>query len=58
VIERRAQGDLPRKHHVALRGPDGRLRYEHCFTPEGFDGPYTILYHLERPHEASAGEPA
>jgi homogentisate 1,2-dioxygenase len=58
MIERTSQGELPRKHHVALRGGDGRLRYEHCFTRQGFDGPYTILYHLERPHEAGQAEPA
>jgi homogentisate 1,2-dioxygenase len=43
-------GDVPRKHHIQLRGNDGALRYEECFTRDGFDGPYTILYHLRRPH--------
>jgi homogentisate 1,2-dioxygenase len=43
-------GDVPRKHHVQLRGDDGALRFEECFTRDGFDGPYTILYHLRRPH--------
>ena len=46
MIERQHQGELPQKQHRALRGSDGRLRYEHCFTRQGFDGPYTILYHL------------
>lgn len=58
MIERQRHGELPRKQHAALRGVDGRLRYEHCFTRQGFDGPYTILYHLERPHEALLAEPA
>ena len=40
----------PRKHHIQLRGADGALRFEECFTRDGFDGPYTILYHLRRPH--------
>jgi homogentisate 1,2-dioxygenase len=43
-------GDLPRKHHIQLRGDDGALRFEECFTRDGFDGPYTIMYHLRRPH--------
>ena len=33
-----------------LRDAGGELRYEECFTRDGFDGPYTILYHLSRPH--------
>lgn len=52
MLERRAQGELPRKPHTELRGPGGRLRYEECITRSGFDGPYTILYHERRPHEA------
>jgi homogentisate 1,2-dioxygenase len=43
-------GDVPRKHHIQLRSNDGALRYEECFTRDGFDGPFTILYHLRRPH--------
>ena len=35
--------------------PSGELRYEECFTRDGFDGPYTILYHLRRPHTQRAG---
>lgn len=49
MLERRAAGELPPKHHVALRDAAGRLRYEECLTREGFEGPYTILYHRERP---------
>jgi homogentisate 1,2-dioxygenase len=43
-------GEVARKHHVQLRGPGDELRYEECFTRDGFEGPYTILYHLRRPH--------
>ena len=50
MLDRVAVGELPRKHHIALRGAGGELRYEECFTRDGFDGPYTILYHLRRPH--------
>lgn len=52
MLERLVVGDVPRKHHLALRGADGELRYEHCMTRDGFDGPYTIAYHLRRPHTA------
>ena len=50
MLDRMQLGDVPRKHHVQLRGAGGELRYEECFTRDGFDGPYTILYHLRRPH--------
>jgi homogentisate 1,2-dioxygenase len=50
MLDRMQLGEVARKHHTQLRGPDGALRYEECFTRDGFDGPYTILYHLRRPH--------
>ncbi len=49
MLDRMAVGDLPPKHHLALRGRQGELRYEHCLTRSGFDGAYTILYHEHRP---------
>lgn len=56
MLDRWSAGELPRKHHVALRGPEGELRFEECITRLGFDGPYTILYHRERPHLQRAAE--
>jgi homogentisate 1,2-dioxygenase len=56
VIDRMQLGEVPPKHHVASRGPDGRLRWEECLTRQGFDGPYTILYHQDRPHEQLAAD--
>lgn len=53
MIERRCAGQLPDKHHRALRGAKGELRYETCLTRDGFDGPYTISYHLGRPQAMS-----
>lgn len=50
MIDRMQVGEVAKKHHVQLRGPDGELRFEECFTRDGFDGPYTIMYHLRRPH--------
>lgn len=51
MLDRMQVGEVPAKHHIALRGPKGELRWEECLTREGFEGPYTILYHLRRPHE-------
>ena len=56
TIERLAFGDIPKKHHIQLRGADGALRWEECFTREGFDAAYTIAYHLHRPHEQTFAE--
>jgi homogentisate 1,2-dioxygenase len=50
VIERRCEGRVPPKHHIALRDAEGKLLYEECLTQTGFDGPYTIAYHQHRPH--------
>ena len=58
MLDRMQVGDVPRKHHLQLRGPGGELRYEECFTRDGFDGPYTILYHLRRPHTHRVIAPA
>ena len=49
MLDRMTLGSVPAKHHTQLR-QGGELRYEECFTRDGFDGPYTILYHLRRPH--------
>lgn len=58
MLERLAFGELPRKHHLALRSADGKLFYEECLTRKGFDGPYTILYHQNRPQALrAAGAP-
>jgi homogentisate 1,2-dioxygenase len=50
MLDRMQAGELPPKHHIAFRGPDQALRHEECITRQGFDGPYTIAYHLHRPH--------
>jgi homogentisate 1,2-dioxygenase len=54
VLERRSFGELPAKAHTALYAGTGTgaLRYEECITRAGFDGPYSIVYHERRPHEA------
>lgn len=50
MLDRMTVGDIAKKHHIQLRGANNELRFEECFTRDGFDGPYTILYHLRRPH--------
>ncbi len=50
MLDRHAVGDMPAKHHIKLEDGKGGLRYEHCLTRDGFEGPYTILYHERRPH--------
>lgn len=57
MLERLSFGELPPKHHLALKGPGGQLRYEACLTRKGFDGPYTILYHEHRPQALRAVAP-
>ena len=50
MLDRMQVGEVAAKHHIQLRGRDGELRFEECFSRDGFDGPYTIMYHLRRPH--------
>ncbi|HKU42413.1 MAG TPA: homogentisate 1,2-dioxygenase, partial [Polyangiales bacterium] len=54
MLERLSFGELPAKHHIALRDASGALRYEHCLTRAGFDGPYSIAYHVHRPQALRA----
>jgi homogentisate 1,2-dioxygenase len=56
MLDRQVHGEIPRKHDIALRDAEGLLRYEECFTRNGFDGPYSILYHLRRPHTQRVAE--
>jgi homogentisate 1,2-dioxygenase len=56
MLDRIVQGAVPRKHHIAFRDAEGRLLHEEAFTRAGFDGPYTLLYHRNRPHASHAAE--
>lgn len=51
-----ALGQLPRKHHIAFRKPDGGLYAEEVFGTEGFSGPMSTLYHINLPTEVSHWE--
>jgi len=53
MIDRLVMGRVPEKPHTALRDADGHLNHEECLTRDGFDGPFTILYHRDRPHVAA-----
>jgi homogentisate 1,2-dioxygenase len=56
VLDRVVHGEVPRKHHIALRDARGALRHEEAFTTAGFEGPYTLVYHRHRPHAQHAAE--
>lgn len=53
MIDRMQQGEVPPKPHT-VHNVDGRLAYEECFTREGFDGLFSMLYHRDHPARASA----
>ncbi len=59
MLDRRSAGLLPEAPHTRFTDEGGQLLYEHCITRQGFEGPYTIAYHRERPHELqpTADEP-
>ncbi len=49
MIHRLTRGQIPDKPHTVFE-VDGRLAFEHCFTRQGFDGAYTIMWHRKPPH--------
>lgn len=49
MIHRLQQGEVPNKPHTTFYQGD-QLAFEHCFTRQGFDGAYAILYHPHPPH--------
>jgi homogentisate 1,2-dioxygenase len=64
MLERLQIGRVPPKHHIvfprdaAEGAAPGAIHHEECLTRDGFDGPYTILYHRERPHAQHPAEVA
>ena len=54
MLDRMVEGQVPRKHHLAFRDEAGKLLHEEAYTTEGFEGPYTLLYHRHRPHAQHA----
>jgi homogentisate 1,2-dioxygenase len=53
MLSRICFGRVPAKPHLVFRSETGSLYYEECITRGGFDGPFSILYHQQRPHEAT-----
>lgn len=49
MIHRLQLGEVPAKPHTVFETASG-LAFEHCFTRQGFDGSYSILYHRKPPH--------
>ena len=49
-------GELPKKHHIQFRKPDGSLYAEQLFSTRGFSGPMSTLYHHNLPTEVSSWE--
>jgi homogentisate 1,2-dioxygenase len=57
MIDRLQLGLVPEKPHTVHK-VDGGLTYEECFTRQGFDGAYSILYHRRHPARAAAWQPS
>lgn len=55
-------GSIPRKHHIEHRRSGGYkgegIHYEEVVTTKGFDGAYSICYHLRPPTRVRKIEPA
>lgn len=49
-------GELPEKHHIQFRQPDGSLYTEQLFSTRGFSGPMSTLYHVNQPTEVTGWE--
>lgn len=67
MIDRMTLGKVPAKHHTILRLDDGRggapheggrIAYEHCFTRQGFEDAYSILYHRHSPAREGPTKPS
>jgi homogentisate 1,2-dioxygenase len=52
MLARLCEGRVPPKPHTVFKSDAGAMLYEECLTRRGFDGPYSILHHERRPHEA------
>jgi homogentisate 1,2-dioxygenase len=52
MLDRIVRGEVPAKPHTTQTSREGRLLYEECVTRDGFDGPFSILYHRDKPHDA------
>jgi len=51
MLDRLLLGKVAEKPHIIFKDPQGKLLHEECFTRQGFDGAYTIMYHRNPPME-------
>lgn len=58
MIDRMQAGVVPDKPHTVFKDESGRILYEHCFTRQGFEGAYSILYHQNHPSRQTAWRPS
>ncbi|MDP7236539.1 MAG: homogentisate 1,2-dioxygenase, partial [Candidatus Latescibacteria bacterium] len=42
-------GDVPVKHHIQFKQPDGTLYKEQLFGTQGFSGRSSTMYHIHLP---------
>ncbi len=49
MIDWMRAGEIPEKPHTVFRPFGGQLAHEECLTRRGFDGEFSILYHLNPP---------
>jgi homogentisate 1,2-dioxygenase len=49
-------GEVPAKHHIQFRQPDGSLYKEQLFGTRGFSGRSSTLYHIHLPTQVAAFE--
>ncbi len=49
-------GEMPQKHHVQFRQPDGTLYKEEVFSTRGFSGRSSTLYHIRMPTQVAGFE--
>mgnify|MGYP001172100604 CR=1 FL=1 len=49
-------GEMPQKHHVQFRQPDGALYKEEVFGTRGFSGRSSTLYHIRMPTQVAGFE--
>lgn len=54
MIDRMQSGLVPAKPHTVFKDASGQVLYEHCFTRQGFEGAYSILYHQHHPSRQTA----
>jgi homogentisate 1,2-dioxygenase len=53
----RSVGDVPRKRHLRVAGPDGGFLYEELMGENGFSQESALLYHRHSPSAIVAAEP-